>query len=87
MPETPAAPVGREPGTDVYRELDEYPDDETVPGIVVVRLDSGLFFATAEALDTRIREVIAETDPPVRSIVLNLQAVDAQLESAAPGIA
>ena len=30
---TPQMPVlGREPGTDVYRELDEYPDDETVPG-------------------------------------------------------
>jgi sulfate permease, SulP family len=47
-----------------------------VPGIVVLRLDSGLFFATAEALDTRIREVIAETEPPVRAIVLNLEGVD-----------
>ncbi|HEX4520809.1 MAG TPA: sulfate permease [Gaiellaceae bacterium] len=74
---TPGMPeLGREPGTDVYRELDEYPDGETVPGLVVVRLDSGLFFATAEALDARIREVIAETDPPVRSIVLNLEGVD-----------
>jgi anti-anti-sigma factor len=68
--------LGREPGTSVYRELDEYPDDQTVPGVVVMRLDSGLFFATAEALDTRIREVIGETDPPVRSIVLNLEGVD-----------
>jgi anti-anti-sigma factor len=74
---TPQMPVlGREPGTNVYRELDEHPGDETVPGIVVVRLDSGLFFATAEALDTRIRDVIAQTVPPVRSIVLNLEGVD-----------
>jgi sulfate permease, SulP family len=74
---TPQMPVlGREPGTDVYRELDEYPNDETVPGVVVLRLDSGLFFATAEALDTRIRQVIADTDPPVRAIVLNLEGVD-----------
>jgi high affinity sulfate transporter 1 len=74
---TPQMPVlGREPGTNVYRELGEHPDDETVDGIVVVRLDSGLFFATAEALDTRIRDVIAQTDPPVRSIVLNLEGVD-----------
>jgi high affinity sulfate transporter 1 len=74
---TPQMPVlGREPGTDVYRELDEYPDDETVPGVVVLRLDSGLFFATAEALDNRIREVIAQTDPRVEAIVLNLEGVD-----------
>jgi high affinity sulfate transporter 1 len=74
---TPQMPVlGREAGTSVYRELDEHPEDETLPGIVVLRLDSGLFFATAEALDTRIREVIAGTEPPVRSIVLNLEGVD-----------
>jgi anti-anti-sigma factor len=74
---TPQMPVlGREPGSDVYRELDEYPDDETTPGIVVLRLDSGLFFATAEALDNRIRDVIANTEPPVRAIVLNLEGVD-----------
>ncbi len=74
---TPQMPVlGREPDTNVYRELDEYPGDETVPGIVVLRLDSGLFFATAEALDVRIRGVIGDADPPVRSIVLNLEGVD-----------
>jgi high affinity sulfate transporter 1 len=74
---TPQMPVlGREPGTDVYRELDEYPDDETDPGVVVLRLDSGLFFATAEALDNRIRGVIAQSGPPVEAIVLNLEGVD-----------
>jgi high affinity sulfate transporter 1 len=74
---TPQMPVlGREPGTTVYRELDEYPGDDTVPGVVVLRLDSGLFFATSEALDTRIRTVIADAKPAVRGIVLNLEGVD-----------
>ena len=43
--------LGREPGTQVFRDLDENPADETFPGIVVLRLDGGLFFATAEALE------------------------------------
>ncbi len=74
---TPQMPVlAREPGTGVYRELDEYPDGQTVPGIVVMRLDSGLFFATAEALDARVREVIAAGEPRVEAIVLNLEGVD-----------
>jgi sulfate permease, SulP family len=74
---TPQMPVlAREPGTGVYRELDEYPDGQTVPGIVVMRLDSGLFFATAEALDARVREVIAAGEPRVDAIVLNLEGVD-----------
>ena len=50
--------LGRERGTQVFRELDEHPGDETLPGIAVLRLDSGLFFATAEALEERIRELV-----------------------------
>ena len=39
--------LGREAGTQVFRDLDEHPEDETFPGITVLRLDGGLFFATA----------------------------------------
>jgi sulfate permease, SulP family len=72
-PRMPA--LGREVGTQSFRELDEYPDDETFPGITVLRLDSGLFFATAEALDRRLREAIAD-DPGLHAIVLDLAGVD-----------
>ena len=51
--------LGREPGTQVFRELDEHPEDEQFPGVVVLRLDGGLFFATSDALEDRIREVVA----------------------------
>ena len=55
--------LGRQPGTQAFRELDEHPGDETFPGITVLRLDSGLFFATAEALDDRVRAVIRDSEP------------------------
>ena len=67
--------LGREPGTQVYRELEEHPGDETFPGIGVVRLDSGLFFATAEALDNRVRAVI-RTASRLPALVLDLEGVD-----------
>jgi high affinity sulfate transporter 1 len=71
---TPPMPLlGRESGTQVFRDLDEHPDDETFPGIVVVRLDSGLFFATAQALDDRIRDLTDEGQ--VGGVVLDLEAV------------
>jgi SulP family sulfate permease len=71
----PPIPVlGREPGTQVFRDLDEYPDGETFPGIVVLQLDGGLFFATAEALESRVRSV---TDGgPVHALVLGLGGVN-----------
>ena len=68
--------LGREPGTQAFRELDENPGDETFPGIAVLRLDSGLFFATAEALDDRVRAVIRDSEPPLHALVLDLEGVD-----------
>ena len=67
--------LGREQGTDVFRELEEHPDDETVDGVVVLRLDGGLFFATSDALEDRVREV-ALGDARVESIVLDYEGID-----------
>jgi sulfate permease, SulP family len=74
---SPGMPLlGREPGTQVFRDVRENPDDETFPGYVVVRLDGGLFFATAEALDERIRGLALQADPSLRAVVLDLEGVD-----------
>ena len=71
----PAMPLlGREPGTQVFRDIDLNPADETVPGIAVIRLDGGLFFATVEAFDERIREIIS-ADPPLTALVIDLEGV------------
>jgi sulfate permease, SulP family len=67
--------LGREAGTQVFRDLDENPGDETFPGLAVLRLDGGLFFATTEALDDRIRG-LTEGGPPLRALVLDLEGVD-----------
>ena len=66
--------LGREPGTQVFRDIELNPADETFPGIVVLRLDGGLFFATAEAFDERVRQVMAG-DQALRSLVLDLEGV------------
>jgi len=67
--------LGREPGTQVFRALDDNPDDETFPGITVLRLDGGLFFATSEALENRVRALSADGDRP-RALVLDLEGVN-----------
>jgi SulP family sulfate permease len=65
--------LGREPGTQVFRDLAENPGDEAFPGIAVLRLDGGLFFATAEALEERVREL---ADEGSRALVLDLEGVN-----------
>src|ERR1700722_10169975 len=67
--------LGREPGTQAFRELDEHPGDDQFPGVVVVRLDGGLFFATSDALEDRIREGALST-PGITGIVLDCEGID-----------
>jgi sulfate permease, SulP family len=70
----PMSVLGREAGTQVFRDLDENPGDETFPGIIILRLDGGLFFATSEALDERVRE-LTEEGGDRRALVLDLEGV------------
>ena len=67
--------LAREPGTQVYRDLSENPDDERPIGVAVVRLDGGLFFATSDALEDRVRTLIQET-PDVTAVVIDLEGVN-----------
>jgi high affinity sulfate transporter 1 len=55
----PSLPMlGRQKGSDAYRDLDQHPDDEQWPGIAVVRLDAGLFFANSDAVEDRVRDLL-----------------------------
>ena len=67
--------LGRAPGTQVFRELDDHPSDEQFPGVVVLRLDGGLFFATSDALEDRVRDVALST-PGITGIVLDCEGID-----------
>ena len=67
--------LGRESGGQAFRELDEHPGDEQFPGVVVLRLDGGLFFATSDALEDRVREVALST-PEITGIVLDCEGID-----------
>ncbi|AMB58025.1 SulP family inorganic anion transporter [Microterricola viridarii] len=72
----PHIPVlARKARTDVFRELSEHPDDELTPGVVVIRMDGGLFFATSDALEDRVRELIHSHDG-LSGIVLDCAGIN-----------
>lgn len=74
---TPSAPVlGRKPGTQVFRSIEEYDDGETYPGLLVLRFDAGLFFASSDALVDRLRELAQAADPKLDTIVLDFEGID-----------
>ena len=67
--------LGREAGTEAFRDLEQHPGDETFPGVAVLRLDSGLFFATSQALDDRIRALTEDDPSSLHAVILDLEAV------------
>ena len=73
----PAIPVlGRAADGKSYHSAEHHPDSTIVPGVVIIRLDGPLFFATASALRDRLRELTRGVTPPVKSVIFDLEGTD-----------
>lgn len=68
--------LGRRPGTQVFRDIAEHEGDELVPGVVVLRIDAGLFFATTEALEDKVRELVPAGESDVFAVVISLEGAN-----------
>lgn len=65
---------GLVPGLAGMHDIDDYPQATTIPGLLVYRYDSPLFFANAEDFRRRALAAVDEQDDPVRWFVLNAEA-------------
>jgi SulP family sulfate permease len=62
----PIYALGRKPGTDVFRPLStEHPEDETFPGLLIVRTEGMMTFASAPRIGDGLRALIDEAKPQV----------------------
>jgi SulP family sulfate permease len=62
----PIYALGRKPGTDVFRALStEHPEDETFPGLLIVRTEGMMTFASAPRISDGLRARIDEAKPQV----------------------
>jgi high affinity sulfate transporter 1 len=59
--------------TGQYTDLKRHPDNAKVPGLVIVRPESGLFFANAEHISDQIRRLAAEQNP--HAVILDAETV------------
>ncbi|WP_405766413.1 SulP family inorganic anion transporter [Streptomyces sp. NBC_01538] len=65
---------GLVPGMAGMHDVDDYPQARTIPGLLVYRYDSPLFFANAEDFRRRALAAVDEQSGPVRWFVLNTEA-------------
>jgi SulP family sulfate permease len=70
----PVYPLGRKPGTDVFRPLSaDHPEDETFPGLLIARTEGRMHFASAPRTGDKLRALINEAQP--RVMVLDCSAI------------
>jgi len=68
------AVLGQVPGLAGMHDVDDYPEATTIPGLVVYRYDSPLFFANAENFRRRALRAVEDQTDTVRWFVLNAEA-------------
>ena len=66
--------IGRKRGTDVLRPLSpEHPDDETFPGLLILRPEGRLFFVNAQSVADQIKALVEQHQPSV--VILDMSGV------------
>ena len=68
------AVLGFVPDLAGMHDVDDYPEATTIPGLMVYRYDSPLFFANAEDFKDRALHAVRDQPDPVRWFVLNAEA-------------
>ena len=70
----PVYALGRKRGTDVYRaHSDEHPDDETWPGLLIIRTEGRAFFANAQQIGDKMWPLLEQAKPSV--VVIDCSAL------------
>lgn len=70
----PVYVLGRKRGTNIFRpRSDEFPDDESFPGLLLLRPEGRIFFANAERVGQKMQPLMEATKP--RVVALHLRGV------------
>ncbi|HWT81967.1 MAG TPA: SulP family inorganic anion transporter, partial [Candidatus Methylomirabilis sp.] len=68
----PVHVLGRKPDTNVFRpRSEEHPEDETFPGLLLMRLEGRVFFANAERIVEKLRPLVNEAKPKIVALELS----------------
>jgi predicted phosphate transport protein (TIGR00153 family) len=79
-----AAVLGRVPDEPTYyTDIARHPENETLPGLLIFRLDGQLYFANAGLAVDRLNELLNVTEPTPRVVIWSLEStVDVDVTSA-----
>ena len=67
--------LARVPGTTHFADRERHPENESIPGVLVVRCESALLYFNVEFVRDRLLELLGARPEPIRLIVFFLGAV------------
>jgi SulP family sulfate permease len=71
-----SAELGRVPGTDTFRSVeDDRPGETTYPGLLVFRYDADLFFANASDFADQVRHLVRSEEAPLAAVIIDAEAI------------
>lgn len=69
--------LGRVPGIEgAYSDLGRHPENEPVPGVLIVRLDTPLYYANALTARDQVKALIHDALPPPRAVIFDAEGQD-----------
>jgi high affinity sulfate transporter 1 len=66
--------LGRIPGTRRYSDLERDPDNETIPGVLIVRVESSLLYFNVQHVRETVWESLYAAKTPIRLVVWDLSS-------------
>ncbi|SHF82342.1 high affinity sulphate transporter 1 [Flavobacterium fluvii] len=66
--------LGRIPGTKRYTDLERHPDNEIIEGVLIVRVESSIFYFNVENIKEQIWEKINSEINPLKTVILDLNS-------------
>ena len=69
--------LGRVPGIPgAYSDMGRHPENEPVPGVLILRLDGQIYYANALTTRDRVKAMIDASEPPPQAVILDATAQD-----------
>ena len=69
--------LGSVPGSPgAYTDMQRHPEDRPVEGLIIFRLTAPLYFANASLFHSRLRELVRQSQPPPRAVIIDMSASD-----------
>lgn len=66
--------LGRIPGTKRYTDLERHPDNEKIPGVLIVRVESSILYFNCENIKENIWSKIDSETESIKTVILDLNS-------------